>query len=57
METVHLVVTDLTGKQKYTAAGKSSDAFTFGDEFSAGIYLLTVYQGGNKTTIKVMKGK
>ena len=54
---IEVSVTDLAGRKIYGASSTKNAVFKFGDNFSSGIYVLSVTQGNNKKVIKLIKGK
>jgi len=45
----------LLGKQVYSKQGIAQDSYEFGQRFQAGVYLVTVKQGNNTASLKVIK--
>ena len=54
-ETIQLRVVDVNGKVVYTAKGSPTQAFTFGEAFAIGIYMIELRQGSEVKTYKVVK--
>ncbi|MEP6847206.1 MAG: T9SS type A sorting domain-containing protein, partial [Panacibacter sp.] len=54
---IQVMVTDIYGKNVFSAKGASNKQYTFGNNFAAGIYLVKVIQGSDIQTIKIIKGK
>ena len=54
-EAIQLRVIDINGKVVYTAKGSPAQAFTFGEAFANGIYMVEVRQGDEVKTMKAVK--
>ncbi len=54
-ETIQLRVIDVNGKVVYTAKGSPTQALTFGEALTVGIYLIELRQGSEMKTYKVVK--
>ena len=54
-EPVEIVVTDISGRKVYQKSGALPGQYRFGDLFTAGVYFITVTQGQNIQTLKVIK--
>ncbi len=52
---VEVNVFDLLGRQVYSKQGSAQDAYEFGQQFQVGVYLVTVKQGNNIASLKVIK--
>ncbi len=46
----------MVGKKLYQTTGSGSQQFTFGSEFSSGMYIVQVIQGKQIQTLKLVKG-
>ena len=55
MQKVEVNVFDLLGRQVYTKQGSAQDSYEFGQQFQVGVYLVTVKQGNNTASLKVIK--
>jgi len=55
MQKVEVNVFDLLGRQVYSKQGNAQDSYEFGQQFQVGVYLVTVKQGNNITSLKVIK--
>ncbi len=56
-ESVQIIVTDIVGKKLYQTTGSGSNRqYTFGSEFSSGMYIVQVIQGKQIQTLKLVKG-
>ncbi len=55
-ESVQIIVTDMVGKKLYQTTGSGSRQYTFGSEFSSGMYIVEVIQGKQIQTLKLVKG-
>jgi hypothetical protein len=55
MQKVEVNVFDLLGRQVYTKQGNAQDSYEFGQQFQVGVYLVTVKQGNNTASLKVIK--
>ncbi|MDP3359332.1 MAG: YDG domain-containing protein [Lutibacter sp.] len=55
MQKVEVNVFDLLGRQVYTKQGNAQDSYEFGQQFQVGVYLVTVKQGNNVASLKVIK--
>jgi hypothetical protein len=55
-ESVQIIVTDMVGKKLYQTTGNGSRQYTFGSEFSSGMYIVQVIQGKQVQTLKLVKG-
>ena len=55
-ENVQIIVTDMVGKKLYQTTGSGSRQYTFGSEFSSGVYIVQVIQGKQIQTLKLVKG-
>lgn len=57
-EELQVIVTDVYGKTVFTTKGVAmGKQYTFGSNFTAGVYFVKVIQGKNVETVKVIKGK
>ena len=56
-EQIQIIVTDIYGKNVFTAKGAANKQYTFGNNFTAGTYFVKVIQGSSVQTVKVVKGK
>ena len=56
-EAIQLRVLDINGKAVYTSKGSPSQAFTFGEDLTAGIYMIEVRQGNEIKILKAIKMK
>ncbi len=54
-EAIQLRVIDINGKVVYTAKGSPTQAFTFGEALTNGVYLIEVRQGNEVKTLKAIK--
>ena len=54
-EAIQLRVIDVNGKVVYTAKGSPTQAFTFGEALTVGVYMIEVRQGNEVKTYKVVK--
>ena len=52
---VEVNVFDLLGRQVYRKQGNKEDSYEFGQNFQVGVYLVTVKQGNNTASLKVIK--
>jgi hypothetical protein len=55
MQKVEVKVFDLLGRQVYSKQGNAQDSYEFGQQFQVGVYLVTVKQGNNTASLKVIK--
>jgi len=55
MQKVEVNVFDLLGRQVYSKQGNALDSYEFGQQFQVGVYLVTVKQGNNTASLKVIK--
>ncbi|MDP2068073.1 MAG: Ig-like domain-containing protein, partial [Lutibacter sp.] len=55
IQKVEVNVFDLLGRQVYTKQGNAQDSYEFGQQFQVGVYLVTVKQGNNVASLKVIK--
>ena len=55
-ENVQIIVTDMVGKKLYQTTGSGNRQYTFGSEFSSGMYIVQVIQGKQIQTLKLVKG-
>ena len=55
MQKVEVNVFDLLGRQVYSKQGNAQDSYEFGQNFQVGVYLVTVKQGNNVASLKVIK--
>jgi len=55
MQKVEVNVFDLLGRQVYSKQGNTQDYYEFGQNFQVGVYLVTVKQGNNTASLKVIK--
>lgn len=54
--TVEIIVIDMLGKTIYHTRGSVNDNFSFGKNFTAGIYIAKVLNGRNVQIVKLVKG-
>jgi len=54
-ERVTLSLSDMYGRQVYVEKGSPRNTYTMGRSFSPGMYILTIQQGTNTKTIKMIK--
>jgi uncharacterized delta-60 repeat protein len=54
-EPVELRVFDIVGRQVYSIKGPANRQYQFGSSFISGIYMAEVRQGGNRSTVKLIK--
>ncbi|MDO9037987.1 MAG: HYR domain-containing protein, partial [Lutibacter sp.] len=52
---VEVNVFDVLGRQVYNKLGSAQDSYEFGQQFQVGVYLVTVKQGNNTASLKVIK--
>jgi len=52
---VEVNVFDLLGRQVYSKQGSAQDSYEFGQQFQVGVYLVTVKQGNNTASLKLIK--
>jgi len=52
---VEVNVFDVLGRQVYRKQGNKEDSYEFGQNFQVGVYLVTVKQGNNTASLKVIK--
>jgi hypothetical protein len=55
LDTVDIVVMDITGKRVHFETFNYNKAYTFGDNLKTGVYFVRVTQGINNKTIKLIK--
>jgi hypothetical protein len=55
-ERVQIIVTDMFGKKLYQTSGSVNQQYTFGKEFTSGMYIVQVIQGKKIQTLKLIKG-
>lgn len=56
-ENINIRVLDVNGKTAFASRGKSGQTFTFGEQLTAGTYLVEVRQGEEVKTLKAVKVK
>ncbi|MFT3680506.1 MAG: right-handed parallel beta-helix repeat-containing protein [Ferruginibacter sp.] len=56
-ENVNIVVYNMEGKVVYTTSGNKTNRFAFGNNFTAGTYIVKVMQGTDVQTMKLIKTK
>ena len=52
---IELRVYDMVGRQAYSIKGPANRQYQFGGSFISGIYMVEVRQGGNRSTVKLIK--
>ena len=52
---VHVKIFDADGKNIYETKGQPGQAFTFGNDFAQGVYMIEVRQGDEVKTVKAIK--
>ena len=54
---IEIIVTDAYGKKVYETKGSVNKQYTFGSDFTSGVYFVHVVQGNEFKTLKIIKAK
>ena len=57
IEDVHISVTDMAGRPVLVIKGATNQTYNFGRQFISGMYIVSVVQGKEIQTLKIVKGE